>query len=292
MAKLLKLRRGTTTEHNSFTGAAGEVTVNTTTNGLVVHDGTTQGGHPSLGANSPALTGTPTAPTAGSGTNTTQIATTAFVTAALPDISGKANIASPTFTGTVTIPTGASIADYAPLASPTFTGTPAAPTAAADTNTTQVATTAYVQTELGDYATLASPTFTGTPTVPGYAALAGATFSGKITAQVATVGEIDEIADDTGGTVTISLDTSANYKTATFAAARTLANPSAKTIGACGSIFVTGPGFTGYGSQWMFPGGTGPTYTNTASKWDRIDFIVLDASTIMCNFTANYGAPS
>lgn len=32
----------------------------------------------------------------------------------------------------------------APLASPTFTGTPAAPTAAADTNTTQVATTAYV----------------------------------------------------------------------------------------------------------------------------------------------------
>ena len=276
MAKLLKLRRGTTTEHNSFTGAAGEVTVDTTTNGLVVHDGTTQGGHPSLGANSPALTGTPTAPTAGSGTNTTQIATTAFVTAALPDITGKANIASPTFTGTVTIPTGASIADYAPLASPTFTGTVTIPSGAS----------------IADYAPLASPTFTGTPTVPGYAALAGATFSGKITAQVATVGEIDEIADDAGGTVTISLDTSANYKTATFAAARTLANPCAKTIGACGSIFVTGPGFTGYGSQWMFPGGTGPTYTNTASKWDRIDFIVLDASTIMCNFTANYGAPS
>ena len=40
---------------------------------------------------SPTFTGTPTAPTAGSGTNTTQIATTAFVTAAVPDISGKAN---------------------------------------------------------------------------------------------------------------------------------------------------------------------------------------------------------
>jgi hypothetical protein len=39
----------------------------------------------------------------------------------------------------------------APLASPTFTGTPAAPTAAADTNTTQIATTAYVQTELADF---------------------------------------------------------------------------------------------------------------------------------------------
>lgn len=33
--------------------------------------------------NSPALTGTPTAPTASAGTNTTQLATTAFVTAAL-----------------------------------------------------------------------------------------------------------------------------------------------------------------------------------------------------------------
>ena len=52
----------------------------------------------------------------------------------------------------------------APLASPTFTGTPAAPTAAANTNTTQIATTAYVQTELGDYATLAAPALTGTAT--------------------------------------------------------------------------------------------------------------------------------
>lgn len=56
-----------------------------------------------------------------------------------------AKINSPTFTGTVTIPSGASIADYAPIASPTFTGVPAAPTAAVATNTTQVATTAFVQ---------------------------------------------------------------------------------------------------------------------------------------------------
>ena len=40
---------------------------------------------------SPTFTGTPAAPTAASGTNTTQIATTAFVAAAVPDISGKAN---------------------------------------------------------------------------------------------------------------------------------------------------------------------------------------------------------
>lgn len=36
----------------------------------------------------------------------------------------------------------------APLASPTFTGTPAAPTAAVGTNTTQVATTAFVHDEI------------------------------------------------------------------------------------------------------------------------------------------------
>jgi len=39
---------------------------------------------------------------------------------------------------------------YAPLASPALTGVPTAPTAAANTNTTQIATTAYVQTEIND----------------------------------------------------------------------------------------------------------------------------------------------
>jgi hypothetical protein len=43
------------------------------------------------------------------------------------------------------------LAAKAPLASPTFTGTPAAPTAAAATNTTQLATTAFVQQELGTF---------------------------------------------------------------------------------------------------------------------------------------------
>jgi hypothetical protein len=40
------------------------------------------------------------------------------------------------------------LAAKAPLASPALTGTPTAPTAAANTNSTQVATTAYVQSEL------------------------------------------------------------------------------------------------------------------------------------------------
>ena len=46
MAKLLKLRRGTTTQHASFTGAEGEVTVDVTKDTAVVHDGSQAGGRP------------------------------------------------------------------------------------------------------------------------------------------------------------------------------------------------------------------------------------------------------
>ena len=74
---------------------------------------------------------------------------TAWVNAA-----GYALLASPTFTGTVTIPSGASISGFAPLASPTFSGTPTLPTGtiattqtAAD-NSTKVATTAFVRGEV------------------------------------------------------------------------------------------------------------------------------------------------
>ena len=51
MAKQIQLRQGTTTEHNTFTGAVGEVTVDTTKKTLVVHDGVTAGGTPLLTAN-------------------------------------------------------------------------------------------------------------------------------------------------------------------------------------------------------------------------------------------------
>jgi hypothetical protein len=46
MAKQLQLRRGTTTQHASFTGVVGEVTVDTDKDTAVVHDGSTAGGVP------------------------------------------------------------------------------------------------------------------------------------------------------------------------------------------------------------------------------------------------------
>jgi hypothetical protein len=98
--------------------------------------------------NSPAFTGVPTAPTAAPTTNTDQIATTAFVLAAIP--STDAGVLS--FNGRVGAVTllanDISAAGGAPAMSPTFTGTPLGPTAAPGTNTQQLATTAFVMAAL------------------------------------------------------------------------------------------------------------------------------------------------
>jgi len=44
MPTQLQIRRGSTSDHTSFTGAAGELTVNTTKDTVLVHDGSTAGG--------------------------------------------------------------------------------------------------------------------------------------------------------------------------------------------------------------------------------------------------------
>jgi hypothetical protein len=46
MATQIQFRRGTTSEHSSFTGAVGEITVDTTKDTAVIHDGSTAGGIP------------------------------------------------------------------------------------------------------------------------------------------------------------------------------------------------------------------------------------------------------
>lgn len=45
MATQLQLRRGTTTENNNFTGAEAELTYDSTTKGLRIHNGSTKGGY-------------------------------------------------------------------------------------------------------------------------------------------------------------------------------------------------------------------------------------------------------
>jgi hypothetical protein len=133
---------------------------------------------------SPALTGTPSAPTAVSGTNTTQVATTAFVQQAIVDFGpgdmlktaydanndGKVDAAevadAAPWAGITGKPTNFTPASHshpisevtglqaaldakAALASPALTGTPTGPTAVAGANTTQLATTAFVAVAIG-----------------------------------------------------------------------------------------------------------------------------------------------
>ena len=57
MATQVQFRGGSSAEHDIFTGAAREVTVDTTKNTVVVHDGTTAGGHPLATENSPHFSG-------------------------------------------------------------------------------------------------------------------------------------------------------------------------------------------------------------------------------------------
>ena len=66
----VKLRRGTATEHNTFAGAEGEVTVDTTNDTLRVHDGSTAGGI-RLAKLSEVSGGTGTVTSVGSGTGLT-----------------------------------------------------------------------------------------------------------------------------------------------------------------------------------------------------------------------------
>lgn len=102
---------------------------------------------------SPALTGTPTAPTAEQGDSSTMLATTAFVNAAILRLIGAAPGAldtleelanalgdDPNFATTMTN----LIAEKAPLNSPALTGTPTAPTPESGDSSTTIATTAFV----------------------------------------------------------------------------------------------------------------------------------------------------
>ena len=106
---------------------------------------------------SPTFTGTPKAPTPAAGNNTTQLATTAFVQAALTALINGApatldtlkEIAAainndPNFSTTI----NNVLALKAPLSSPALTGTPTAPTAAQSVNNTQIATTAFVKSAI------------------------------------------------------------------------------------------------------------------------------------------------
>jgi hypothetical protein len=175
---------------------------------------------------SPAFLGTPTAPTAIAGTNTTQLATTAFVSN-----------------------------------SPAFNGVPTAPTAVYGTNTTQLATTAFVQSEK------VSTSFSGIPTVP----TAG---NGTSTTQIASTEFVNNSLNNLGtmstqnanavaitggaisGIVPLAL-TSGGTGGATAAQARTNLQLGDLATQNVGNVLIVGGSITGIVDLAIADGGTG-----------------------------------
>lgn len=137
---------------------------------------------------SPTFTGTPLVPTAAPSTDNTQAANTAFVKAAI----AAAGYSSSGHTHVIADTAGLQTAldAKAPLASPAFTGNPTATTAASGTRDTGIATNAFAMTAADNAAAGKADTdhihptsaITGLDTaLAGKAALAGATFTGKVT---------------------------------------------------------------------------------------------------------------
>ena len=175
----------------TFTGTVAGITK--TMVGLGNVDNTTDAGKPVSTATqtaldlkaalaSPALTGTPTAPTATVGTNTTQVATTAYVRGEVAALVNSAGSTLDTL-GEIATALGndanlsttltTSIGLKAPIASPTFTGTVAGITKSMvglgnvdNTSDASKPVSTATQTALDLKASLDSPTFTGTVVLP------------------------------------------------------------------------------------------------------------------------------
>lgn len=160
--------------------------------------------------NSATLTGTPLAPTAVADTNTTQIATTAFVTTADNVIETALQTTETTLQAAIDL--------KANIASPAFTGTPTTPTPTATDDSTQLANTAFVQDAIAagrgfiafngaTGATIASQNLTLTKVGTGdYTITCDASLQDGTSNWAVTVGNVDE------GTVsqTANTNTSAN----------------------------------------------------------------------------------
>ena len=142
MATQVQFRRGTTTQHSSFTGAVAEVTVDTDKETVVVHDGSTAGGHP-LATEASVNTKVSKAESVTSNNAIKALINTKVEKA---DAVTSNNAIKGLIDKKIAVANATST--FAPKVSPALTGTPTAPTAANTTNSTQIATTAFVKNNL------------------------------------------------------------------------------------------------------------------------------------------------
>lgn len=116
MATQVQIRRGTTAEHATFTGAVAELTVDTDKDVVVVHDGTTAGGHPLIKASE--VVRTSDISTSTNSTSTTTVASSSAVKSAY-DLADNASTTATgalpksggTMTGAITFAAGQTFAD-------------------------------------------------------------------------------------------------------------------------------------------------------------------------------------
>ena len=164
MAKLLKLRRGTTTQHASFTGAEGELTVDITKDTAVVHDGAQAGGRPlaredmSNVSSSTVVSRIGTSALAGVKVQP-NFGTQLVETDGNLDVAGTAATGALTVTGNISVSgtvDGIDVAGLQAAKNSLSTSNGAlvngviATTQAQSDNTTKVATTAYVKTAVAN----------------------------------------------------------------------------------------------------------------------------------------------
>jgi hypothetical protein len=165
MSTMIKLRRLSTAARLAVTPANGEPVLDLTTKALFIGDGATAGGVPVVGSYAIGDTFTAASQAAmlvlsaaekGDLCIRTDLSKTFVLAGTSPATLGDwQELLSPTAgvssvagkTGAVTLVV-ADVGGAAPTASPTLTGTPTVPTAAAGTNTTQAASTAFVQQEI------------------------------------------------------------------------------------------------------------------------------------------------
>ena len=189
-----------------------------------------------------------------------------------------------------TIPDAAAMAAKAPLASPTLTGTPAAPTAASGTNTTQIATTAFVAAAIPDISGKANTSDIGS-TIQAFDADTAKTD----VAQTYTAGQRGEITTLTSssGALAIDFNASNNFyiELSENVTGVTASNPA---VGQSGSIFIKQPasGSTytvgGWNAAFLFSGAVAPTITAVNAKCDRVDYVIRSATEIQVVWTGNY----
>ena len=176
MAKLLKLRRGSTSDHGNFTGAEGEVTVYITKDTAVVHDGQTVGGRAllredcnNLPDNAVPATkiGAGALPTDVTVTNANVVSNAAIAGTKISPDFGSQNIAT---SGTI---------------NGVLASTVTATSQSASDNSTKVATTAYVTTALANLVD-SSPSALNTLNELAAAINDDANFSTTVTNNIAT----------------------------------------------------------------------------------------------------------